>query len=185
MLSPTTPALLLALSTLFPLLNAQFDFLLPDIPSCATNCGTSLGGCSALDTECLCTNTALIDTVAECVCSSCDQDDQEEIIDLANSICGSYSNADVPTTATCAGSGASSAAAATSSAAAGSSGVVSSAVPTTTAAGAGSGSADDGAEVTSTAAADAEEQTDNAAVGGRGEKELGLGIALAGLLALL
>lgn len=51
---------------------------IPGLPSCAGSCvGTDFGGCGSLNVQCICSNTALISSLACCVSTACDQADQE------------------------------------------------------------------------------------------------------------
>jgi len=48
------------------------------LPACAQGCiGTSFGSCGSLDVKCICSDTSLIQGLACCVSTSCDQADQE------------------------------------------------------------------------------------------------------------
>ncbi|PNS17704.1 GPI-anchored CFEM domain protein [Sphaceloma murrayae] len=75
----------------------------PGLPSCAGTCVTSdFGGCGPLDIKCICSNKSLIDGLACCVSTTCNAQEQGNVISFANSFCGSYSVSDLPQAATCA-----------------------------------------------------------------------------------
>ena len=71
------PKLALLLTTLSPLV---YSASIWGLPNCASSCVTSsFGGCSQIDIECICQNTAFISSLTCCVAKSCDDDEQAGI----------------------------------------------------------------------------------------------------------
>ncbi|OAL53316.1 hypothetical protein IQ07DRAFT_585261 [Pyrenochaeta sp. DS3sAY3a] len=141
--------------------------LLDQIPKCAQDCfGNSLGTCRTTDIACICGNKEVINSVSCCVFATCPQSDIQSTIDFAVNLC-KIVNIEVSTTPDCPSNGTSTNSTTTPSASA-------STTPSVTAlTGSNTPSA---AGVSSTGAA-APFQTAGAG--------LGLGMAMAGLFALL
>ncbi|KAG8624134.1 hypothetical protein KVT40_009110 [Elsinoe batatas] len=73
------------------------------LPPCAGSCVTSdFGGCGGLNVTCICSNKPLIDGLACCVSTACDAQQQQDVINFANALCGSSGVTDLPQSATCA-----------------------------------------------------------------------------------
>ncbi|KAF2242730.1 hypothetical protein BU26DRAFT_131681 [Trematosphaeria pertusa] len=131
--------------------------------------GTDYGGCNQVDIGCICRNTQRIADLSCCVFQTCNQSDQDLTITLAHNLCKA-NGVDVPTSASCASTAASTSAptaSASGSSASGSAASVTS-TPSGSAAGA-SGAGSTGAGVPMATAGPA----------------LGVGMAMAGLLAAL
>jgi hypothetical protein len=144
--------------------------LLKGLPDCAKDCvGNNFGGCSLLDVPCICANKDLINNLSCCVANTCSAADQAAVIKFAKDLCVA-NGVSVPTQASCAASASPTGSSASSSAA--SSGSPSS----------GSSSATPTAAANSATASAA--QSGAAAVPTMGSG-LGLGVAMAGLLAAL
>lgn len=68
----------LLLPSLAALVTISSAATVPGLPSCAGSCvGTDFGGCGTLNVQCICSNTALIASLACCVSTACDAADQE------------------------------------------------------------------------------------------------------------
>ncbi|KAF2142249.1 uncharacterized protein K452DRAFT_298229 [Aplosporella prunicola CBS 121167] len=84
------------------------------LPTCAEPCmDVAVEGCSSLDFDCICRTKSYIADLTCCVFQKCSLQDQEAVIQFAQTLCIPRGFSDIPSAATCASS--SSKAAATSS----------------------------------------------------------------------
>ncbi|KAF2200137.1 hypothetical protein GQ43DRAFT_473008 [Delitschia confertaspora ATCC 74209] len=148
---------------------------LSGLQPCARDCLTDdFGGCALLDVKCICGNKNLIDNLSCCVSKNCNADQQQETIKFAHDICVA-NGVTVPTVASCAATAASTGTASAAS--------VSSSVSSGSVTSAPSGSS---ASTTPTAAGNSASSsagpTGAAALPTIGAG-LGLGVAMAGVLA--
>ncbi|KAH4205459.1 hypothetical protein HBI95_137950 [Parastagonospora nodorum] len=153
-----------------------------DIPKCAQACfASSLGSCGATDFACICGNTAVIDKVSCCIFATCPQADIAVTTQLAASLC-KLANVVVNTApicvATSALAGLASATPSMSPAASGSvtlSGSATSSVGNGTASATSDSSSASASYAVSTGAASSQSP----------DTKFGLGVVVAGLLAVL
>ncbi|KAH8731481.1 hypothetical protein GQ44DRAFT_698811 [Phaeosphaeriaceae sp. PMI808] len=157
------------------------------IPKCAQACfGNNLGTCGQSDIGCICGNTSVINSVSCCVFATCSQAEIASTIAFAVSLC-KIANVNVNTQPSCpsgtaaVSSGGNSAASATASSRSGSA-----------AASSGTPAASSGAPAASSGAPAASSGTPSASVARTGAAPvptagagLGLGMAIAGIIAAL
>ncbi|OCK98732.1 uncharacterized protein K441DRAFT_654025 [Cenococcum geophilum 1.58] len=156
------------IASLSSLAAAQLDGL----PECAQSCvGSNFGSCQTLDIKCICSNKDLISNLSCCVSQACSADDTQKTITFASQLCSTY-GITVPTIASCP---ATVSATGTSAASASGASAVSSALSSA-------------ASVISSAAtvtpASAQAASSNVAGHNMGSG-VGMGVAVAGLLAVL
>ncbi|KAK0736105.1 hypothetical protein B0T21DRAFT_366308 [Apiosordaria backusii] len=78
---------------------------LADLPECARDCATQylrggIGNCGS-DPECICKNSAFLDSIACCLVGVCNEADQKRAVSVAATLCKAFGVNDLPTAVVC------------------------------------------------------------------------------------